>query len=214
MGQYGQQAVASYFATQEQKKANEQAIAEQQREFNAIQSSLSPWVSAGQWGIGQMQQGLQPGGQFSQQFGPAQLNSGLAPSYGFELGQVQASTKANAAATGGIGSGNLGVALQNRAMNVAQTGYQQAWSNFYTQQQQSWNYYNQISNAGQSAAVQTAQAQEQLSTVPLIQQKGDIAANFYNTEGATLGAAADWSTQQVQNASNTATSMYGMKGAG
>ena len=68
------------------------------------------------------------------------------PGYQFQLQQgEQAIARANAAA-GTTGSGGAAKGLANYALNAAQTGYQQAFQDTTTQQQ---NLYNNLSGLAQ-----------------------------------------------------------------
>lgn len=126
--------------------ANSQAAADatalQKYQFDIQQDNMKPWLTAGTGAVNQLNTGLQPGGQFSQaptsfQFDQSKVQAD--PGYDFRMKQgVNALTAAGAAA-GNLGSGNLGVALQNYGQELGSQEYQNAYARQYGQQMDQYN---------------------------------------------------------------------------
>lgn len=107
--------------------ASEDATKAQEAMFNQVQADLAPYMAAGGKGTNQLLNllGLGPQGQ-------AGIFSTLTstPGYNFQFGQGQQSLLDATAATGGVRGGNTLKALMSYGQGQAQTGYQQAVSNY------------------------------------------------------------------------------------
>jgi hypothetical protein len=109
-------------------------------------------------------------GYLTNQFNAQDLNANMSPGYAFQLDQGQRANQNAANALGGRVGGNALQGLQNYTQGLAQTSYQNAFSNYQAQRQ---NIYNSL--AGIAGIGQTSQ-----------QQTGNLAQNA-NTTQAQLG---------------------------
>lgn len=109
-------------------------------------------------------------GYLTHQFNAQDLNANMSPGYAFQLDQGQRANQNAANALGGRVGGNALQGLQNYTQGLAQTSYQNAFSNYQAQRQ---NIYNSL--AGIAGIGQTSQ-----------QQTGNLAQNA-NTTQAQLG---------------------------
>lgn len=145
---------AAKTAAKEQEEATQQAIAEQQREFNIEQGNSAPFVQAGQQSIAQIMKGLQDG-----TFGPGSIpnfkpptlaDAQQTPGYQFTQQQGNKGILEGAAATGGAISGGTLKSLDQYNTNLANTTY----SNIYNQALSTYgaNLTNQAQQFGQLVA--------------------------------------------------------------
>jgi hypothetical protein len=156
--------------------ATDASIAEQRRQFNTTQENMKPWLTSGTDAVNRLSSGLQPGGQFAStptfQFDPSKVQTD--PGYDFRMKQgVNAITAAGAAA-GNLGSGNLGVALQNYGQDLGSQEYGAAYQRAYGSQMDAFNsnlnaqnnQFNRLSGVagtGQTAATQLGAAGMQMA---------------------------------------------------
>jgi len=131
-----------------------------------------------------------------QSFTNADLNANLAPNYAFQLGQGQAATNQMSNATGGMNSGNSAVALQNYTQGTAQNAYQNALTNFMTQQGQTYN--QNLSNIQQQAAGQN-QGFNQYQT-----QRGNILSSLLGITNVGQNAVSGMGNLATGTAQNVA----------
>jgi len=125
---------------------------------------------------------------FTHQFGPQDLQAGLAPNYDFMLAQGLGANRNLANASGGQISGNTLQGLSTFNQNYAQNAYQNAFNNYQAQRQ---NIYGNLSNA--AGLGQTS-----------LGQLGTVGANLANTYGnVTTGLAASQAGAQTAQAVNT-----------
>ena len=112
------------------------------------------------------------------------LNANLAPNYAFMLGQGQGATIQNANVGGG--GSNVNLANQQFTQNYASNAYQNALTNYQSQQQQGFtqnqaqqtNIYNRLIGEAQlGMAGATGSANAQLGTATNVAQLGIGAAN-------------------------------------
>jgi hypothetical protein len=158
-----------------QSSADQQAIAEQQREYNQTQQNLSPYIQSGNYGLGLQQQYLSGD------------TSGFAnsPDYQFALSQGEKASQAGAAAKGNLwGGGQTADAIQ-----LGQ-GLATQYANNY------WNKISGVAGQGLSAAnslagygQQNANAQGgYLQNSGQAQASGDVGqANAYSNTLGQLG---------------------------
>ena len=124
-------------AANEQVTQDQNAIAEQQREFGIAQANSAPFVQAGQQSIGQIMTGLNNG-----TFGPGSLpalptpfqaptlaQAQQTPGYQFTAQQGSKGVLEGAAAAGGAISGGTLKSLDQFNTNLADTTYQQQFGN-------------------------------------------------------------------------------------
>lgn len=156
-------------AAEDAAKAQEGAalagIAEQRRQFDVSQENLQPFQEAGVGALGQQQALLGLSGREAQQ----QAFAGLTESPGqqFLRQRQEKALLRNAAATGGLGGGNVLTALQQQAMDFAQQDIQ-----------------NQFGRLGQLAG------QGQAATTTGAQLGGAAASNIANLQGQAGAARA------------------------
>jgi hypothetical protein len=145
------QADAAGNAASQAAAGNRASLAQQQQMFNTINQQNQPWIQSGQNALGTLNEGLAPGGQFTHQFNAQDLNTNLAPNYQWQL-NTGLQTNANAAnAQGGLGSNEM-VALNQYAQGLAGNAYQNAFSNYNTNQTNIFNRLSSIAGLGQNAA--------------------------------------------------------------
>jgi len=167
------QSNAAKSAAATQANAANNAAALQQQEFNTINQQQAPYRQSGYSAlnqIGSMLGGAQPqydqngnyigdqqgSGYLTQQFGPQDLKSNLAPNYQFMLNQgVGAGTQA-----GNVGGGGSNVQRSNQIFgeNYASNAYQNAFNNFQGQRQNIYNTLASIAGIGQTGQTATNQA--------------------------------------------------------
>ena len=184
------QSNAAKSAAATQANAANQAAQLQQQQFNTINQQQAPYRQSGYSAlnqIGSMLGGAQPkydqngnyigdqqgSGYLTQQFGPDQLKSNLAPNYQFMLNQgVGAGTQA-----GNVGGGGSNVQRSNQIFgeNYASNAYQNAFNNFQQQRQNIYNTLASIAGIGQTG--QTATNAAGLTTATNIGQAGIGAAS-------------------------------------
>jgi hypothetical protein len=128
-------------------------IANQQ--FQTINAQQAPWRQAGENALTQIA-GM--GDFFNKQFGPEDLARGLAPNYEFMKQQGLGAVQNFSTVGGGLFSGNTLKAISDYTTNYAQSGYQQAFQNFTTNQSNIFNRLASIAGLGQTANATTAQA--------------------------------------------------------
>jgi len=165
------QSNAAKSAAATQANAANQAAQLQQQQFNTINQQQAPYRQSGYSAlnqIGSMLGGAQPkydqngnyigdqqgSGYLTQQFGPDQLKSNLAPNYQFMLNQgVGAGTQA-----GNVGGGGSNVQRSNQIFgeNYASNAYQNAFNNYQTQRTGIYNTLAGIAGLGQNAQNTTA----------------------------------------------------------
>lgn len=114
----------------------------------------APWVQAGTEGLGLLRMGLQPGGQFQQKFDPSQAMNAPAEQAALQQG-LAAINNSNAAKSGTLNTNALAQATQFAEGTAAQ--YEnQAFNQFWAQQQNLLSPIEAMAQTGFSAASQTA----------------------------------------------------------
>jgi len=185
-----QQSNAAQSAAQMQANAANNAAALQQQEFNTINQQQAPYRQAGYTALNQIGQ-MTP--YLTQQFGPQQLQSNLAPNYQFMLGQ---GTGANTQAmNAGGGGSNVQRSNQIFGENYASNAYQNAFNNFQQQRQNIYNTLAGIAGIGQTGQTATNQA-------------GMTAAT--NIGQAGIGAASAIGAGQIGSANAYASGLQGL----
>jgi hypothetical protein len=151
---------ASRSAANTQSDAARNAQQTQLQMFNQTQGNLAPFLQGGQQGQNALLQylGIGPGGSFNPNapgvapFGTANFQQD--PSYQWRFGQGQQAVMANAAARGGIQSGQTLKDLTSFGQGLASTEYQNAFNRYQTQQNAVYNRLANLAGSGQNAAVQ------------------------------------------------------------
>ena len=109
-----------------------------QQNYQNLSPQFNPYLQTGAQGLSQLQSQLPS---LTQSFGPAQLQSNLAPNYQFMLNQGLGAQNQALNASGG--GSNIGIAGTKFAEDYASNAYQQAFNNYQTQQS---NIYNKLAN--------------------------------------------------------------------
>lgn len=129
-------------------------------------------------------------GQLTHQFNNQDLATNLAPNYQFQLGQGEQALQASAAARGMLLSGQGLKDINNYAQDYAGNAYQNAFSNYTTNQNNLFNRLNALSTTGQSAAAGVgAQAGQVGANAANIMQSGTQGITNNLTSGAAAQAA-------------------------
>jgi hypothetical protein len=163
-----------------QSAAAQNATALQGQMFNTINQQQAPYRTAGYNALNQLG-GLGSGtyqmydaagnpttmgtgtGYLTKQFGPADLQAGLAPNYDFMLQQGQmANQRAANVAGGGLG-GNALQGLQKYTQDYAGNAYQNAFNNYQSQRTGIYNTLAGIAGIGQTGQSQTNTAASNLA---------------------------------------------------
>jgi hypothetical protein len=150
-----------------QSAAAQAGIDLQKQIFNTINQQQAPYRTAGYNALNQLG-GLGSGayqmydaagnpttmgtgtGYLTKQFGPADLQAGLAPNYDFMLQQGQMANQRAANVGGGGLGGNALQGLQNYTQNYAGNAYQNAFNNYQSQRTGIYNTLAGIAGIGQS----------------------------------------------------------------
>jgi len=128
---------AAKSAASTQAGAAEQAAALQNQQYQQTQQNLTPYMGAGTNALNQLQLALGIGG--SGTVNPSSFIS--SPGYAFQQQQGQQAINAQAAATGGVNSGNTLKALQSFGQQTGNQSFQQYLANLMG-----------LTGAGQNAA--------------------------------------------------------------
>ena len=130
------------------------------------------------------------GGQLAQTFNNTDLNAQLAPNYEFQLSQGGQALKASMAATGTLQTGQGLKNINDYAQNQASGAYQQAFSNWNTQQNNLYTRLQGIIAPGSAAGSAAGQAAQNAgSGIASTTMAGTSAANNYLTGAAAANAA-------------------------
>jgi len=132
-------------AADAQTSASQAGIAEQQRQFDAVQKLLAPYANAGTGAIGAQQDLLGLNGSGAQQTAINGIQSG--PQFQSMLKQGENSILSNASATGGLRGGNTQAALAQFSPSLLSGLIQQQYQNL-----------GGLTSVGQNAAAGTGNA--------------------------------------------------------
>jgi phage repressor protein C with HTH and peptisase S24 domain len=124
-------------------------------------------------------------GYLTQQFGPQDLQAGLAPNYNFMLQQGQNLNQRQANLSGGAISGNTLQGLERYTQDYANNAYQNAFNNFQSQRTGIYNTLAGIAGLGQKAQESTSQAGQNATTAAAQLGVGSAAANAAGLTGAS-----------------------------
>lgn len=209
----GMQSSAAKSAAQTQADAARAATEQQRQMFDIIQKQQQPYRQTGYSGlniIGSMLPGQQPQydeqgnligtqagtGYLTQQFGPEQLKSSLAPNYQFMLQQGLGATSQAMNPQGG--GSNIERARQRFAEDYASNAYQKAFENFQAQQTNIYNRLASVAGLGQASLGQSTPAATQMA--------GNIGQGMIGAGSALAGGqigAANALAGGLQNLGNT-----------
>lgn len=221
------QANAATAAAQAQLQATRESNAMQQGFFDINQANQQPYMQAGQGAISQLGNlmgtsgnvGAEGYGSLQHQFNASDLNANMAPNYQFMLNQGLQGLQASAAARGGLLTGQGAKDIANYTTNAAQSGYQQAYQNYVTNQTNQYNRLSEIAGLGQNAAAGVGNAGVQTGAgIAGTTMAGTSAANNYLTSGAAaqaagqIGSSNAW-TGALSSGINQYTTLQGLNGA-
>lgn len=167
--------------------------------FNTIQGNEKPFIHGGVEAVGGLNSLFGPGGSFNKGYGNFSFNPNnlsQMPGYQFQLQQgdqaIQNTDSANVGAHSGaalkdLATFNQGLAgtYENQYFNQALSNYQTNQGNYYTNQQNVFNRLNQIATLGQNAAGNLGTQGAALGTGVAQAQAAQGAA----VAGGTVGAA-------------------------
>ena len=207
------------------------------RETNAMQKDMydqnvarqQPYMQAGLGSLNALQTGLAPGGQFTKNFGPSDLQ--LDPSYQFRLNQGTQNLNASAAARGLLGSGQNLKDITDYGQGAASQEYQNAFNRYQTNQSNLYNRMAGMATMSQNAAAGVGnQGMQVANSMAQNTMNGVNSSNNYLTSGAAstaagqMGQANAWSgaintglggwqqSQQIQAYNNRTNTMNGNGG--
>jgi hypothetical protein len=126
--------------------------------FNQTQANEAPYLAAGGNALAALQQGIGIGpgtnnsgvGSLNAPFTTAQFHN--SPGYQFQLQQGENAVLSNAAATGGVNSGNTLKALTQFGQGTANQDYWNAYNAYVNQQNQRFGQLQTVAGSGQNAA--------------------------------------------------------------
>jgi hypothetical protein len=162
-------------------------VTAQNAPYLATGSEALPMISAG-IGAGPSAGGI-PSGYFNTQFNASDLNSYLAPNYGFMLSQGLGAASNQLGSTGGAQSGNTLQGITNYAENYAGNAYQNAFANYTANQTNIFNRLASVAGIGQTANQTTAQATGAIAPAAATATTNVGAAQAAGITGATSNLA-------------------------
>jgi hypothetical protein len=179
-------ATASKNAAQAQIDAASQANQLAYGIYQQNRADQLPWMQAGAGALKQLTAGTQPGGQFTQNFTPADFAAGVDPGYAFRLSEGNKALNASAAARGGLISGNALKAAQDYGQAAGSQEYQNAFNRYQTNRANILNPLQSLAGIGQSAVNTT----------------GAMGTNYANTAGGNITGAGNASAAGTVGAAN------------
>lgn len=195
----GLSAGASLLGANTQANADNRATDATMGMFNTLNAQGAPYRAAGYQALGQL---MDPAMQsyLTHQFGPEDLQKGLAPGYEFMLDQGLRATRNAANAQTGLLSGNTLQGINNYAQQYAlNQGYQPSFQNFQSQREGIYNRLASIAGLGQTANAQSVDAGQ--SAIP-------AAAQSIQNYGTALGGGFVGAGNALAGGLNNALSWY------
>lgn len=182
------QSNAARSASNAQTSADQAAIAEQQRQFDAVQRLLAPYVNAGTGALGQQQALLGLNGAAAQQQAIAALQS--SPYFTAMQKQGENSILANASATGGLRGGNTQAALAQFTPALLAQTFQQQFGNLGAISSMGQNAAAGVGNAGLTTGqgISSLLQQQGAAQAGNALAQGQAQAGYANTLIAALSA--------------------------
>jgi hypothetical protein len=195
----------------------ENSVAEQRRQFDLMQENMRPWLTSGTSAVNQLSAGLQPGGQFAStptfQFDQSRVQ--MDPGYAFRQQQGVNAIAASGAAAGNLGSGNLGVALQNYGQELGSQEYGAAYQRAYgsqldqfnsqlSAQNNQFNRLSGIAGTGQTTANQLGGA-----GMNMAQGVGNTLMNSANNQSNLMMQGVQNFTNNMNGIGQTGANAYG-----
>ena len=181
-------------------QASNASIAEQRRQFDINQANQQPFLTAGTGAVNQLAAGVAPGGQFTQNFTPADFLAGQDPGYAFRMSEGMKALNASMAAKGlGVSGAGIKGAI-NYGQNAGSQEYQNAFNRYQTNRANVLNPLQSLAGVGQSTATALGNA------------GANMASNVGNTlmsNAGNVGNAALSSAGAQQSAYGGAANMLG-----
>lgn len=187
-------AIGARSASKAQVKAGEQAIdsnervaqmqIDAQKEMFDKQNRLQdPFRSAGLYGLSQVRNGFSTGGQFTKQFGMKDYEAD--PGYAFRLAEGLKGINANAAARGGLISGNALKAAARYGQQMGSEEYQNAFNRYQVNRSNQLQPLMSLAGLGQTATnvLGNAASQQGAGISSALGQMGQSNANAYGDMG-------------------------------
>jgi len=182
------QAGAASDASDAQVAASNADIAQRNKQFEAVQKLLQPYVNAGTGALGKQQDLIGLNGAQQQQTAIADLQK--SPYFTSMLKQGENSILANASATGGLRGGNTQTALAQFSPSLLAQTIQQQYQNLGGLTSVGQNAAAGVGNAGMTTANGISAALQQQGAAQaggaIAQGKADAA--MWNLPGQALGA--------------------------
>lgn len=144
----------------------------QYKMFEQNRADLAPWRATGEQALGNINQGLAPGGQFARRFSMADFQAD--PGLNFRMQQGVNALERGAAAKGRLYSGAQGKALTRYGQDFGSNEFSNAYNRFRLDNSDIFNRYASAAGIGQTAQNQ------------LVQQGSNLASNVGNN---MMGAA-------------------------
>ena len=182
------QADAATNAANAQLQATRESNAMQQKMYDENVKRQDPYLQAGNTALSQLQGGMAPGGQFTQNFAPSDL--AMDPSYKWRLQQGTQNLNASAAARGLMGSGQNLKDITDYGQGAASQEYGNAYNRYRTNREDLYSKLSGLTQMGQNTAVGVGTAgmnmanQNSANTMTGAQRSND-----WLTGGAAAGAA-------------------------
>lgn len=181
-------------------QASNASIAEQRRQFDINQANQQPFLTAGTGAVNQLAAGVAPGGQFTQNFTPADFLAGQDLGYAFRMSEGMKALNASMAAKGlGVSGAGIKGAI-NYGQNAGSQEYQNAFNRYQTNRANVLNPLQSLAGVGQSTATALGTA------------GSNMASNIGNTlmsNAGNVGNAAMASAGAQQSAYGGAANMLG-----
>jgi len=168
----------------------EAGIAEQQRQFDALQEGLRPYVEAGETALTSQQALIGLGGAEAQQAAITQLET--SPQFTESVRMGEEAILQRGAATGGLRGGNVQAALAQYRPQILSQMIESQYAKL-----------GGLTNVGQASAVQTGAAGMGAAT---------NIANLYGQQGAAIAGQSLATAQAVQQAVGDVTGTIGTLG--
>lgn len=188
-------------ASSAQQSAAQSAQNTQLQMYNQTRDDQAPYRQAGSTALSQLAAGTAPGGQFTHQFGAADLKDGLSPNYDFQLQQGMGALNNQNSVGGGLVGGNALKGISDYAQGSASNAYQNAFNNYNTNQSNIYNRLSNIAGLGQTSLGTTASAGN--ATAGSV-GSAQLASGAAQAAGYTAGGNA------ISGAGNSISSMYGL----
>lgn len=173
-------------------------------QYNQTRTDQKPFMDAGYWGINKIQEGLQPGGQFTKNFGMGDLQSDPIYQERMRVGIPQGDTSISRMynSRGGLLSGGTLKALSRYNQDYASSEGNNAFNRFQTNRSNQLQPLQALAGEGQSSTnfVGNAGANNATTIGNNTMQAGNARASGYigsaNAINGGIGQAANWYQQQ------------------